>query len=66
MNFSMSDRAVQLRDAVHTFVETKIIPRESEFVAEIGDGDRWQALPSIEASIDVLKFHFLGTLEYRE
>ena len=49
MNFGLSDRARALRDAVDAFVTSKIIPREAEFISEIGAGDRWQPLASIEA-----------------
>jgi acyl-CoA dehydrogenase len=42
MNLGMSERVTELRDKVATMVRDEVIPKDAEFLADVGVGDRWQ------------------------
>jgi acyl-CoA dehydrogenase len=41
MNLGVTERLRPLLDAVRTFIDEQVIPVDEEFLAEIGNGDRW-------------------------
>jgi len=41
MNIGVTDRVRPLLDAVRTFIDERVLPVEEEYLAEIGNGDRW-------------------------
>jgi acyl-CoA dehydrogenase len=41
MNIGVTDRLRPLLDAVRKFIDERVLPVEEEFLAEIGNGDRW-------------------------
>lgn len=41
MNIGVTDRLRPLLDAVKKFIDERVLPVEEEFLAEIGNGDRW-------------------------
>ena len=42
MHFGLSERARRLRDQVAQMTSEEIIPLDGEFLAEVGNGDRWR------------------------
>ena len=49
MNFDYSDKAKEVRDAVAAFMAEHVYPNETEMLAQLDDGDRWQPIPLVEA-----------------
>ncbi len=49
MNFDYSDKAREVRDAVAAFMAEHVYPNEAGMLAQLDDGDRWQAIPMVEA-----------------
>ena len=41
MNLEVTDRLRPLLDAVSAFIDERVVPADKEFLAEIGNGDRW-------------------------
>jgi acyl-CoA dehydrogenase len=41
MNLGVTERLRPLLDAVRTFIDEQVIPVDEEYLAEIGNGDRW-------------------------
>ncbi len=41
MNIGVTDRLRPLLDAVTTFINDRVLPVDEEFLAEVGNGDRW-------------------------
>ena len=48
MDFSYSDKAIDIRGRVATFMEEHIYPSEEKMMAEIAIGNRWQPIPYLE------------------
>ena len=48
MDFTLSDRETYFRDRVKSFIEANIAPRQHEYDAQSGEGERWKVLPVIE------------------
>lgn len=48
MDFSLTDREVQFRDRVRSFMAAEVRPAVDEVEREIATGDRWQPLQTIE------------------
>ena len=42
MNLGMSDKVIELRAQVAKMMKEEIIPLDSEYLAEVNKGDRWQ------------------------
>ncbi len=43
-----SEKALDMQKRVEKFVQTRVIPREGDIVAEISEGDRWSPISVIE------------------
>ena len=41
MNLGVTDRLRPLLDAVNAFIDERVLPVDDEFLAEVGNGDRW-------------------------
>jgi acyl-CoA dehydrogenase len=41
VNLEVTDRLRPLLDAVSAFIDERVVPADKEFLAEIGNGDRW-------------------------
>ncbi len=50
MDLGVSDRVRPLLDAVHTFINDRVLPVDEEFLEEVANGDRW-ALNERQAEI---------------
>nr|WP_294171144.1 acyl-CoA dehydrogenase family protein [uncultured Sphingomonas sp.] len=48
MDFDLTDRQAHFRDRVREFIDSHVRPRQKDYYAEIGQGDRWQPLRLIE------------------
>ncbi len=48
MDFDLTDRQAHFRDRVREFIDSQVRPRQKDYYAEIGQGDRWQPLQLIE------------------
>ncbi|HJK96109.1 MAG TPA: acyl-CoA dehydrogenase family protein [Polyangiaceae bacterium LLY-WYZ-14_1] len=46
--FELSPRARRLRDELAAFMDAHVYPNEATFVAQVGEGDRWQPVPLLE------------------
>jgi acyl-CoA dehydrogenase len=48
VDFDLTDRQAHFRDRVREFIDSQVRPRQKDYYAEIGQGDRWQPLQLIE------------------
>ncbi len=48
MDFTLSDREAHFRDAVRSFIDEHIRPRQADYDAQAHEGDRWKPIPVIE------------------
>ncbi len=48
MFLTPSDKAQDLLDRVRTFIESEVLPRESIYAQQLGEGDRWEVVPIME------------------
>ena len=55
MDLGLSQSATALRDQVRDFVQTRVLPVEPEFMAELDTGGRWQFSPRQVEIIETLK-----------
>jgi acyl-CoA dehydrogenase len=55
MNLGMTDRAQALLKAVQAFICERVIPVDEEFLAEVGNGDRWTLTRRQNEILDDLK-----------
>ena len=49
MDFRLTEKQTSFRDRVRQFVEDEVRPRNSEYAAQVEDGNRWAVVPVIEA-----------------
>lgn len=49
MDFKNSDRTVEMKELLQSFMDEHIYPNEGAFTDEINSGDRWQPLEMIES-----------------
>jgi len=55
MNLGMSDKVIKLRAQVAKMMQEEIIPLDSEYLAEVNRGDRWQFTERQTEIIETLK-----------
>ena len=55
MNLGMSDKVIKLRAQVAKMMQEEIIPLDSEYLAEVNKGDRWQFTERQTEIIETLK-----------
>jgi acyl-CoA dehydrogenase len=55
MNLGMSDKVIELRAQVAKMMQEEIIPLDSEYLAEVNKGDRWQFTERQTEIIETLK-----------
>ncbi|MBO9623034.1 MAG: acyl-CoA dehydrogenase family protein [Sphingomonas sp.] len=48
MDFTLTERETHFRDRVRAFIDAHIRPRDGEYRAQLGEGERWRVLPVIE------------------
>ncbi len=48
MDFTLSDRETYFRDRVRDFIDTRIKPRNADYLLQARQGDRWKVNPVIE------------------
>jgi acyl-CoA dehydrogenase len=48
VDFDLTDRQAHFRNRVREFIDAHVWPRQKDYYAEIGQGDRWQPLQLIE------------------
>jgi alkylation response protein AidB-like acyl-CoA dehydrogenase len=49
VDFTLTERETHFRDRVRAFIDAEIRPRQSEYLAQSHEGERWKVLPVIEA-----------------
>ena len=55
MNLGVSERLRPILDAVKTFIDERVVPVDEEFLAEVGNGDRWSLNARQEQILEGLK-----------
>jgi len=55
MNLGVTDRLRPLLGAVKTFIDERVMPVDHEFLAEVGNGDRWSLTDRQKEILDDLK-----------
>ncbi len=55
MNLGVTDRLRPLLDAVKAFIDERVMPVDAEFLAEVGNGDRWSLNERQTEILDGLK-----------
>jgi acyl-CoA dehydrogenase len=48
LDFDLTDRQAHFQGRVREFIDAHVRPRQKDYYAEIGQGDRWQPLQLIE------------------
>ena len=55
MDLGVSDRVRPVLNAVRSFIDERVLPVDEEFLAEVGNGDRWALTDRQDAILDDLK-----------
>ncbi len=55
MNIGVSERLRPILEAVKTFIDERVVPVDEEFLAEVGNGDRWTLNARQEEILEGLK-----------
>ncbi len=55
MNLGVSERLRPILEAVKTFIDERVVPVDEEFLAEVGNGDRWTLNARQEEILEGLK-----------
>ena len=55
MNIGITERLAPLLDAVKSFIDERVMPVDHEFLAEVGNGDRWTLTDRQKAILESLK-----------
>ncbi len=72
MNFSYSEKSLELQNKLRSFMDAHIYPNEKAYEQEINSGDRWQPLELIEdlkakaKARRFVEFVFAGSFRFDE